>query len=158
MSFSVEMALKVVFGDDKFYDNNTIFHLIAELNCPEILDRIWNTTDERELEQFLQLKNKNGETCLHIAAKNLRGCSAERIIAQMVNMGADLNAQQDGTGNTILHIAVENKDYELVDYLLEECSNENIENNDRLTPYQLAERDNDPKMMDIFQKRLSTEC
>ncbi|AAZ30030.1 ank1 [Bracoviriform indiense] len=155
MSFSKEMALKVVFGDNEFYNNNTIFHLIAELNCPEILDRFWNnTTDEQEFKQHLQLKNTNGETCLHVAAKQQRGCCAERIIAQMFDMGADLNAQEDGTGNTILHIAVKNKDYELVEYLLEQSSSRNIENNDRLTPYQLAEQDNDPEIMDIFSEPL----
>lgn len=152
MSILKEKALNVIFGEDKFYKGNTIFHLIAESHCLEILDRIWDSSKDNELQRVLQLKNDHGETCLHLAVKYSSGIDAERIVAQMFDMGADLDAQEDGTGNTILHMAVKQKDYELVEYLLKVPTKTNIKNEDGLTPYQLAEQDNDPKMMELFTR------
>lgn len=137
------------------HQKNTIFHAIAASHdCEDFLGHVEAISDLEDLQYFLQLKNADGRTCLHIAAKYQYGRNAEWMIIKMFSMGADLNAQDD-TGNTILHIAVKKKDYELVDcLLLLPFLEEEIKNNDGLTAYQLAEQDNDYKMMTLFFSKM----
>ncbi|XP_061710696.1 putative ankyrin repeat protein RF_0381 [Cydia pomonella] len=122
-----------------------MFHVIAEEGLGNVLDRIWNATRQKELEHILKLKNNDGELCLHSAVKNLRGIEAEKIMIQLFDMGADLDAQDD-TGDTVLHIAVKQQDYQLVKWLLSLRIDINIKYKSELTAYQLAEEKKDYKM------------
>ncbi|XP_061729042.1 putative ankyrin repeat protein RF_0381 [Cydia pomonella] len=142
--------LNNIFGQERSERNTTMFHLIAEEGLDNILDRIWNATRKKELEQILKLKNDDGETCLHTAVKKLKGSEAERIMAQLFDMGANLDAQEDGTGDTVLHLAVKRQDYVLMDWLLSMRIDKNIRNNSGLTAYQVAKQNNDYKMMKMI--------
>lgn len=58
--------------------------------------------DKYSLDEVLQMKTMNAETCLHIACVH----NKPEYIRPLINLGADPNIF-DGKGNTPLHIAVE---------------------------------------------------
>ncbi|XP_061712791.1 putative ankyrin repeat protein RF_0381 [Cydia pomonella] len=151
--------LNNIFGQVKSEKNNTMFHLIAEAGLDDILDRIWNATGKDELEKILKMKNNDGETCLHSALKNLRGSGAEKMMAQLFDMGADLNAQ-NAKGDTVLHIAVKQEDYKLIDWLISMCVDKSIKNKSGLTAYDVAVNNSNYKIMKMVStgKEKDAEC
>lgn len=71
------------------------------------------TYEKCKLDQW----NYLGQTCVHVAAmhKHLD------ILKHLVNCGADINAREGLGGYTVLHIAAQNGDENILRYLLHEC-------------------------------------
>lgn len=143
--------LKNILGPEVSQNNDTMFHLIARSNNWDMLERIWMWINREELKDILQARNNDGDTCLHTAIKNLNGDLAECMMSQLFDLGADINAQ-DQLGNTVLHLAVDQHDFEVAEWLISVCADKSIKNNNSLTPYELAVHKNDQKMMMLLLK------
>lgn len=59
-----------------------------------------------------------------------------KTVKLLLNLGLDIN-QQNYDGNTALHYAKDMKNWKMVDLLIENNANENIANNNNLTPWEI---------------------
>eukprot|EP01088_Endostelium_zonatum_P013949 TRINITY_DN2891_c0_g2_i1.p1 TRINITY_DN2891_c0_g2~~TRINITY_DN2891_c0_g2_i1.p1 ORF type:complete len:653 (-),score=130.75 TRINITY_DN2891_c0_g2_i1:175-2133(-) len=84
----------------------------------------------------LSIKNKNGETVVHQAA---RLASTGDIITQLIKGGANVN-EVDGTGKSPLHNAVEGGQEDVVHSLLQGNADRNLKTNSGESPMDLAHR------------------
>lgn len=138
--------------DRNYETGETIFHELAKLGALRILYRIQELTTE-SFDDLLQLENNRGKLCTHVAAKYHNGFLAIDLIEVLVAMGADLNGRNGSTGETVLHGAVHNGDYELAEWL---CGQPGMDlgarNYNGLTAYQLAYKLNDVQLKRILQK------
>ncbi|XP_041355392.1 uncharacterized protein LOC121373015 [Gigantopelta aegis] len=89
----------------------------------------------------IDIHNENGEIALHLAAKNTTFvCENNRSLAfieHLVQNGTDIN-QQDNSGNTTLHFAVQYWISKRVQYLLKKGAKVNIKNLSGYTPLHFA--------------------
>lgn len=82
-----------------------------------------------------------------------------KTVAALLEAGADINMQKKATKETILHLAVEANDPELVEFLLEKNAEISIVDDNDLTAFQLAQAKVDAgknefrSIVDIFQTR-----
>lgn len=78
--------------------------------------------------------------------------NAVRKISLLVKIGVDIDAREQKTGNSFLHIAVKKRNYELAEWL---CGESNVIggaiNYLLQTPYHLAYYAHDQKMMDLLR-------
>lgn len=71
----------------------------------------------------LEIRNYDGERCVHLAAQG----GHIDILRHLVWFGVDINAREGKSGRTPLHIAIECCNELLANFLLEECATINIE-------------------------------
>jgi len=90
--------------------------------------------------------NVNGETPLHIAAIS----GDLEIGITLLDTGANPNWPDERYGNTPLHKAVSEKQYEFTNLLLSRGASQEIKNNEGLTPLDLATKLNDSRLVLIF--------
>lgn len=116
------------------FEGNTPLHtacLQRQNECAKQLLTPLSLT-EQDLEQW----NFNGKRCVHIAAetKNIE------LLRFLVSAGADVNSREGKAGLTPLHIATEDGNEPLVNFLLDECPKLRLEavTYAGLTAYQLA--------------------
>lgn len=84
---------------------------------------------------LLQLRNYEGETCIHLAAFN---CN-KKIISYLVQSGGDINAQDGKSGKSVLHWSVEMQKLDLVQFLVNRCkANVNVRSYAGHTPLHYA--------------------
>ncbi|GAB6032330.1 hypothetical protein CHUAL_010970 [Chamberlinius hualienensis] len=83
----------------------------------------------------LEFYNYEGKTCVHIATLNQH----TDILLWLKQFGANINAQEFKGGRTPLTFAVEARNANLVEFLVEECeANVNVKNYAGLSPFQIA--------------------
>ncbi|XP_054741545.1 NF-kappa-B inhibitor cactus-like [Anastrepha obliqua] len=90
-----------------------------------------------KIANVLEIRNYNGEYCVHIAAE----AGHLKILSILVQHGADINAREGKGGYTPLHMAIEKGNDELFNFLLDDCKQTlNLETSTfaRLTAYQFA--------------------
>ncbi|XP_014214848.1 NF-kappa-B inhibitor cactus-like [Copidosoma floridanum] len=98
-------------------DGNTALHLAcinSDVYCLEALTLPFDLEDRPVVHKNLrdcqgpkfdlESKNREGLTCLHIAAKNCK----EVVICHLLASGANVNATEDVTGKTALQLAAQN--------------------------------------------------
>lgn len=96
-------------------------------------------------------KNNHGMTCIHITMNMHYGPYAAAIIRCLVRLGADLNAREDHGGETALHFAIRRQDHYMVEWLCRRRTiNIDVGDWNMITPYHLAKRNHDQKMMFIL--------
>lgn len=129
---------------------NTIFHEAAEHGFLNLLYSIRDTMSE-PCYSILAAENNHGETCIHVAVKNHRGLLAIDLVKVLVEMGADLNAQEGSSLCTALLLSVWQGDHELAEWL---CQQPRIDlsakNWDSMTALDYAYIIQDPRMLDIL--------
>ncbi|KAI9582331.1 NF-kappa-B inhibitor cactus-like [Glossina fuscipes] len=113
---------------------NTALHLACRSGVVECVDSLIKPFYKDEIEeashqyehrnfsiplsQDLDLRNYNGESCVHVAAK----LGFIDILHRLVSHGADINAREKKCGRTPLHIAIERGNEILTEFLLNECN------------------------------------
>ncbi|ULM71698.1 viral ankyrin 6 [Diadegma fenestrale ichnovirus] len=98
---------------------NTIFHDAAKDGSLDLLYSIRDNMTEPYY-SILAEKNNDGETCIHVAVKNHRGLLAINLVKVLVELGADINAQQESSLYTPLLLSVWLGDHELTEWLCQQ--------------------------------------
>lgn len=130
---------------------NTIFHEIAHDGLLTVLHRIEKSITQ-PYNHILQKTNNDGDSCIHVAASEHRDQHAINIIKALVDLGADLNGEHGFSKYTVLHLAVWNEDYKLVEWLCQQPQiNMESDGWSGLTAYQMAFIENNQRMMNILQ-------
>ena len=112
---------------DKY--QQTALHLAAYFGYDDIVDALIKRPDVN-----LNVRNKDGNTPLHIAADNGRAASARLLI----DAGADINIS-DHKQRTALHMAADLGDDDIVDALIKRPDvNLNVRNENGYTPLHIA--------------------
>ncbi|AIK25653.1 Vank1 [Hyposoter didymator ichnovirus] len=128
----------------------TIFHEITEAGALQLLYRIRDNAGV-PVASFLQEKDNHGDLPIHVAVKTHRGVKAIQFLKVLAELGANLNASNDTTRLTVLHLAVVSGDHELVQWLaMQPQINRNALAWDRLTAYEMAYIKTDHRIMDIL--------
>lgn len=128
----------------------TIFHEIAEAGAIPVLYRVRDHA-RKSIAPLLQEKDKNGDLCIHLAVKSHRGAKAIQILTVLAELGANLNASNDDTCFTVLHLATMGSDYQLVHWLaLQPQIDLNATIWNGLTAYEMAFINMDQRIMDIL--------
>ncbi|GAB0089137.1 NF-kappa-B inhibitor cactus [Sergentomyia squamirostris] len=96
----------------------------------------------------LNIRNYDGENCVHLAAQSRH----IDILRHLVRCGADINAKEGKSGETPLHIAVNQGDEQLVKFLSSECSKINLESctYGGMTAYQYATLNQNQSVMRLL--------
>ncbi|XP_054741534.1 NF-kappa-B inhibitor cactus-like [Anastrepha obliqua] len=100
-------------------------------------DKLFSSLSYARLPPDLEIRNYDGEYCVHIAAE----AGHLKILSILVQHGADINAREGKGGYTPLHMAIEKGNEELFNFLLDDCKQTlNLETSTfaRLTAYQFA--------------------
>ncbi|XP_057335634.1 NF-kappa-B inhibitor cactus-like [Microplitis mediator] len=99
---------------------------------------------------LLRNYDHRGRQCIHTVALYDRK-NAIMKIEILVNMGADINAKERNTGNSLLHIAVRTKNYQLAEWLCQEPTvNLGAINYAHHTAYHMAYYAHDEKMKELL--------
>ncbi|AAW51805.1 viral ankyrin 2 [Bracoviriform demolitoris] len=118
---NLEMLLETDWQLHQVYTGENIFFVIAKLGWLKTLHTL-NVLIDEEIKPWLQQRNKLGDTCIHVAALANRGKQAIQLIEKLVEYGANLNTRRNCNGDTVLDIAVKNKDHELTVWLWKQPS------------------------------------
>ncbi|KAM9704606.1 NF-kappa-B inhibitor alpha-like isoform 1-T1 [Menidia menidia] len=130
----VEKLLKAG-ADPLLADNggNTALHMACKrgsLACFGVITQ----NCQSHLTAMVSFPNYNGHNCLHLACIN----GFISLVESLVQLGADINAQEPCSGRTALHLAVDLQNPTLVRCLLELGANVNRLNYGGFAPYHLT--------------------
>nr|AOH69093.1 hypothetical protein A6F54_18 [Microplitis mediator bracovirus] len=146
-------------GDYKLYkmfsarngSGGTYFHEACQDNSMSLLWRAADMVDE-SLPKILNVRDHNGAQCTHIIAASNVSYPID-MMDIVLQLGADINGREGLAGHTPLHICVMKKNYALAEWL---CQAPGIdveaENFAQETPYDLACKMGDRKMIEILEK------
>ncbi|XP_027197261.2 uncharacterized protein LOC113791661 [Dermatophagoides pteronyssinus] len=104
-----------------FQDNlgNTPLHIACKYSLMNIVEIILSTASIKNVAKCLEIRNYDGDTCLHLAAYN----NDLKLLELFIRSGANLDIQEGKSGKTILHWAIENLHVQLVGFLLKNQAN-----------------------------------
>nr|CAE47443.1 ankyrinrepeats-containing protein [Toxoneuron nigriceps polydnavirus] len=127
---------------------NYIHQLCREDNVANLKSVVSNISN---YEKYRLLSyDSQGQQCIHLAAS----CKYFALwkVDILIQAGVNINTRELQAGNTALHIAVYNKNYELVEFL---CRQQMIRldllNSSMLTPYLVAHAMEDEYMIELLQ-------
>ncbi|KAK5903868.1 hypothetical protein CgunFtcFv8_007613 [Champsocephalus gunnari] len=104
---------------------------------------------QRQIATMVSFPNYNGHNCLHMASIN----GYISLVESLVQLGADINAQEQCSGRTSLHLAVDLQNSALVRRLLELGADVNCLNYGGFTPYHLTYgRHNEEIRSQLYEK------
>ncbi|CAH2089028.1 unnamed protein product [Euphydryas editha] len=107
------------------------------------LERTESRCMDQPMSSPLTERNYNGEQCSHMIAK-CKDFNAREMMRRVLELGADINGQESLNGSTPLHLCVEERNYELAEWLCERPDvNLEATNYAGQTAYQLALKRND---------------
>lgn len=149
-------ALKHLFhGDEESED--TILHELARIGAFKEILRLAEHSPGG-FKDIVRTHNAQGELCTHLAAKVHSGLHAENLMKVLEEIGVDLNWQDGCAGNTVLHTAVRHQNYKLAAWLCRQPKvNVNARNYAGLTAYQMAYKNGDKRLQNIF-RRAGADC
>ncbi|XP_067895377.1 nuclear factor of kappa light polypeptide gene enhancer in B-cells inhibitor, alpha b [Heterodontus francisci] len=113
---------------------NSPLHIACEMNLFSCVKTISDFCTRHDIRNLLDSKNYNGLTCLHLAVKN----RLHKMVKDLIQLGADINAQEPSSGRTALHFAVEEQDAEMVSLLVRCGADPNVLMYNGCTPYHLT--------------------
>ncbi|XP_057319147.1 uncharacterized protein LOC130663739 [Microplitis mediator] len=153
-SSDLEVLLQINWELHQTYTGENIFHVIAKLGWLKTLYTL-NVLIDEEIKPWLQMRDKKGDTCVHIAAYRNRGQQAIQLIEKLVDYGADLNARRQYHGDTVLDIAVQRRDYELAVWLCKQPSIDlQTEKYFQHVAHQVALEESHEKKMEILETHM----
>ncbi|KAJ8411760.1 hypothetical protein AAFF_G00153980 [Aldrovandia affinis] len=112
---------------------NTALHIACKkgsLHCFSVLTQGCT----QQLPSILTSHNYSGHNCLHLVS--IHGFLS--LVERLIELGADLNAQEQCNGRTPLHLAVDLQNLELVQLLVTKGANVNSLTYGGYTPYHLT--------------------
>ncbi|KAK2856509.1 hypothetical protein Q5P01_005244 [Channa striata] len=117
-------------ADDR---GNTALHIACKKGSLACFSLITQSC-QRHLNSIMSFPNYSGHNCLHLASIN----GFVSLVENLVQLGADINAQEQCSGRTALHLAVDLQNPILVGRLLELGADVNCLNYGGFTPYHLT--------------------
>ncbi|XP_046918229.2 NF-kappa-B inhibitor cactus [Dermatophagoides farinae] len=104
-----------------FQDNlgNTPLHIACKYSLVDIVEIILATASNKSVSKCFEIRNYDGDTCLHLAAYN----NDLKLLELFIRSGAHIDIQEGKSGKTILHWAIENLRVQLVGFLLKNQAN-----------------------------------
>ncbi|UXI16988.1 Integral membrane protein [Sarcoptes scabiei] len=116
-----------------FQDNfgNTPLHIACKYSLFDMCKLILKTAPKETIAKCLEIRNYDGQTCLHLAAYNYDLKSLELMILS----GANIDQQEGKSGKTILHWAIENLQVQLVYFLYKNHANMLVQSFSGQTPF-----------------------
>lgn len=102
------------------HKGNTPLHVAARFSSTRPLEEIAKYVSIQTLLEVSKVRNMEGLTCVHVAAKN----GNMEILRKLQSLGLDMNIQDFNSGKTALHLAVESNSLPNVQFLLETCEAE----------------------------------
>ncbi|KAF3702615.1 NF-kappa-B inhibitor alpha I-kappa-B-alpha [Channa argus] len=127
---------------------NTALHIACKKGSLACFSLITQTC-QRHLNSIMSFPNYSGQNCLHLASIN----GFISLVENLVQLGADINAQEQCSGRTALHLAVDLQNPILVGRLLDLGADVNCLNYGGFTPYHLTYgRQNDEIRCQLFER------
>ncbi|KAI3364499.1 hypothetical protein L3Q82_011285 [Scortum barcoo] len=127
---------------------NTALHIACKkgsLACFSVITQ----NCQHHLTSILSFPNYSGQNCLHLASIN----GYVSLVESLVQLGADINAQEQCSGRTSLHLAVDLQNPTLVHCLLDLGADVNCFNYGGFTPYHLTYgRQNEEIRCQLYQR------
>lgn len=127
------------------------FHEVCEVRSLFLLERASQFIGGL-IPSILSTRNYNGKQCTHILV-NYQDVCAQAMMEILLNLGADINGQEELGGCTPLHLCVTEKNYILAEWL---CNAPGINlgatNYAEQTALQLAVERKDFRMIEIVKK------
>lgn len=134
-----------------YYNGESLLHLAMKSESNRFMLKIWQIIHKFQLYEVLRLQNDNGENCVHVAA----AIDKSDEIINFIRHGVDVNAV-DHNGDTALHIAVTENQFESVDALLDAPSIDfDILNDNGYSALHLAIKVNNIKIVDKLKMKTS---
>ncbi|XP_042246577.1 NF-kappa-B inhibitor alpha-like [Thunnus albacares] len=104
---------------------------------------------QQHLASIVSFPNYSGHNCLHLASIN----GYISLVENLIQLGADINAQEQCSGRTVLHLAVDLQNEALVRRLLDLGADVNSLNYGGFTPYHLTYgRQNDEIRCQLYER------
>ncbi|KAM7368198.1 hypothetical protein PAMP_014443 [Pampus punctatissimus] len=127
---------------------NTALHIACKkgsLACFSVITQ----NCQRHLTSIVSFPNYSGHNCLHLASIN----GYISLVENLIQLGADINAQEQCSGRTVLHLAVDLQNAALVRRLLDLGADVNSLNYGGFTPYHLTYgRQNDEIRCQLYER------
>ena len=126
--------------NNRAVNDGNLFHFLFDIsykdNHPKMLELMIN----RNSDQLLNV-NMHGQNCLFYVFKNTQSSENSHVYS-LFNMVLDTNLidinHQDRIENTLLHLAFLNKNYTIVQKLLDKGADYQLKNRNNFTPFALA--------------------
>ncbi|ARF02839.1 SWPV1-280 [Shearwaterpox virus] len=132
----------------KFIEHEPFYNNIILLTYKELIKN--NTYDARQRIELVKLFLKKDIKDLDFNDIRTKSIENEISIAKkLISYGACIN-HSDINGNTPLHIAVKNKNFNLIKLLLENGAVPNISNKDKITPLHISVNNNNIDILKIL--------
>lgn len=126
---------------------NTPLHIACEMNS-FCVKTISECSTRLHIQSLLDNRNYNGLSCLHLAVKNRH----HELVKYLIQLGANINAQEASSGRTALHLAVEEQDAVMVSLLLGCRADPNAQMYNGCTAFHLTMgRDNQTIQMELMK-------
>lgn len=137
-------------GEHSSNGENILHYLCRNGGVVDLLHYENAITDENRY--LVSEYNHRGQQCVHIVASE-DNLDPKRKLKRLIEWGANINAKENIFGDTPLHITVRTKNYELAEWICQQ-SQVNLEalNYAQQTPYDLAYKRNDVKMMNLLEE------
>ena len=132
--------------EEDYNNTQTIILFIAEFMSLSLKDKITKYLSNKYIRS---IKNPvTSDTLLHYLCMN----DDNLPLIQLINPNSIEKEQQNKNGQTLLHIATQNKSYKIIEYLLENGSNINSKDINNNTPLHIAAKLNDYESTQLLLK------
>ena len=132
--------------EEDYNNTQTIILFIAEFMSLSLKDKISKYLSNKYIRS---IKNPvTSDTLLHYLCMN----DDNLPLIQLINPNSIEKEQQNKNGQTLLHIATQNKSYKIIEYLLENGSNINSKDINNNTPLHIAAKLNDYESTQLLLK------
>ncbi|XP_062378697.1 nuclear factor of kappa light polypeptide gene enhancer in B-cells inhibitor, alpha b [Sardina pilchardus] len=113
---------------------NTALHIACRKGSVTCFSVLTQACSSSQLSTMLTTLNYSGQNCLHQVSIH----SYLSLVERLVELGADINAQEQCNGRTPLHLAVDLQNYDLVHLLISKGADANSLTYGGHTPYHLT--------------------